>query len=390
MRFYYLGPFRLPDGDAAAARVLNVARAMRLAGHSVTFISWGGEERMQNLGVDGLYRVDGFNYIVTNELDPKGNLFNRVKSKFTRGDKTKILLQDRIGTYDAIITYNGSMTRWLLSFTQKYHIKLINDITEWYDYRELKAIDWIPYAINMFCTQKKVYNKIVISHYLDRYYDTSHSVVIPAICDSSETKWHIGKEKALETAGSFDGITLIYAGNPARKDAIHYAINAVQRLIDERANVRFLIVGIDRKRYLNYYSNQLSTTDISERIQFLGRVPQNEVPSYYALADFMVLLREPTRKSNAGFPTKFAESFTSGTPVIANLTSDLGCYLKDGETGFVVENPSEESVYKTLKNHVINLSPEEIEHMKFNVKQEATRLDYHHFVEPLREFMNNL
>ena len=104
----------------------------------------------------------------------------------------------------------------------------------------------------------------------------------------------------------------------------------------------------------------------------------------------MVLLREPTRKSTAGFPTKFSESFISGTPVIANLTSDLRYYLFDGNTGFEVKEPSETAIYETIKRRVMILSREKIAAMKRNVKEEAKRLDYHSYVEPLKEFFDNL
>lgn len=390
MHIVYIGSFRLPNIDAAAARVLNVARALRLAGHNVSFISWGGEQRECDLCPDGKYRVDGFEYVVTDELDPKGNILQKVICKLQRGNKTEQLLEERIGNFDAVITYNGSLTRWLLRFAKKHQVKLINDITEWYDYNELKVTDWLPYAYNMHCTQKRVKNKIVISKFLDNYYNTTHNIVVPATCDASEAKWQQGAAKAKEKAGEFDGITLIYAGNPARKDAVHYAINAVQRLIDEGENLKFLIVGAERERYLKNYADMLSKKELSERIQFLGRVSQDDVPSYYAIADFMLLLREPTRKSNAGFPTKFSESFTSGTPVIANLTSDLGKYIQDGKTGFVVDEPSEEALYRTLKDRVLVLTREQIATMKGNVKKVAKRLDYHAYVEPLRDFMSNL
>lgn len=390
MIIVYLGSFRLPNYDAAATRVLNVARALRLAGHEVSFISWGGKQRECDLCPDGKYRYDGFEYVVTDELDPKGNILQKVICKLQRGNKTEQLLEERIGNFDAVITYNGSLTRWLLRFAKKHQVKLINDITEWYDYNELKVTDWLPYAYNMHCTQKRVKNKIVISKFLDDYYNTTHNIVVPATCDASEAKWQQGAAKAKEKAGEFDGITLIYAGNPARKDAVHYAINAVQRLIDEGENVRFLIVGAERERYLKSYADLLSKKELSERIQFMGRVSQDEVPSYYALADFMVLLREPTRKSNAGFPTKFSESFTSRTPVIANLTSDLRYYLFDGDTGFIVKEPTEAAIYETIKRRVMVLSREKIVAMKQNVKEEAKRLDYHAYVESLREYMDHL
>lgn len=390
MRFIYLGSFRFPLYDAAAARVLNIARALRKGGNSVSFISWGGNNRPEDIFEDGKYRFDGFSYIVTNEIDFKGGVFGKIKGWFYQGEKTKYLLKEQLGHYDAVITYNCCLIKWLIPFCKKNDIKLVTDITEWYEYNELKPFMWIGYALDMFYYQKRVRNKIVISQYLNKYYSSSHNIVIPATCDASEAKWHKGREKAEKNAGSFDGITLIYAGNPARKDAVHYAIGAVQRLVSEGSNLRFLIIGTTREKYIERYHSLLTGGELSERIQFIGRVLQDEVPSYYAIADFMVLLREPTRKSNAGFPTKFAESFTSGIPVIANLTSDLGSYLRDGITGFVVDEPSEESIYKTLKERALPLKRERIDKMKQDVKGASTLFDYHSYVESLRDFLDKL
>lgn len=388
MRFVYIGSFRLPNGDAAAARVLNVARALRLAGHDVSFISWGGKE--QPKGENCVSCVDGFPYVVTNEIDFKGGIVGKAKGWLMQGRRTKTILKSQKGKYDAIISYNCSIIRWLVGFCKKNHIYLISDLTEWYSYGELKLLDVPGYIWNMYVSQKRVHYKIVISNYLCDFYKNSRNIVIPATCDTSEEKWHAGKETAIKVAGSFDGISLIYAGNPAKKDAVHHAINAVQRLIDEGHSIRFLILGVQRDAYLRSYCNMLSNKQLSDRIQFLGRVSQDEVPSYYSLADFMVLLREPTRKSNAGFPTKFAESFTSGTPVIANLTSDLGGFLEDGNTGFVVAEPNEEAIYLVLRDRVLPLNRTQIDTMKQSVTVVAKRMDYHAYVQPLSLFVKQL
>ncbi len=42
MRIIYIGSFRFPTFDAAAARVLNNAKAIAKSDHEVSVISWGG------------------------------------------------------------------------------------------------------------------------------------------------------------------------------------------------------------------------------------------------------------------------------------------------------------------------------------------------------------
>jgi len=67
-------------------------------------------------------------------------------------------------------------------------------------------------------------------------------------------------------------------------------------------------------------------------------------------ADFTVLLRSPEiRYAKAGFPTKVAESLASATPVILNLSSDLGLYIKDMREGIIVNDCSPEAMCKAFK-----------------------------------------
>lgn len=390
MRIIYLGSFRLPNGDAAAARVLNVARTLRLAGHEISFISWGGLEGDETRSEDGVCKVDGFPFVVTGEIDYTGGLLNKAKTWLQQGNRTKFLLRKQLGQYDAIISYNCSIIGWLVSFCKKNNIKLISDLTEWYSFSELKPISIPKYLWDMTVVQRSVLNKIVISSYLDNYYYESHNIVVPATCDAAEDKWHNNLGYAEAFISPFEGITLIYAGTPAKKDLVHNVVNAVQKLAVEGYPLRFVILGITRDQYLANYSNLLYTCNLHKNIIFLGRVTQDVIPSFYHASDFMIFLRERNRKSNAGFPTKFAESFTSGTPVIANLTSDLGMYLMDTKTGFVVNEPTVESVYNVLKNKVISMDRDNINDLKKRTKAVAVRLDYHSYKTQLKDFINNL
>lgn len=389
MNIIYIGAFRLPNLDAAAPRVLNNAKAFRALGHDVSFISWGGAYRKEDLCKDGKYRVCGFEYRISGDLPLRGSIIERIETKLFRGQKSIKILKS-MPKPDLIIIYNAvnSFSKRMIKYCKKNGIKLANDVNEWYDNNELHLTDILPNYINMTHTQHKIRNKIVISSFLNNYYTESNNVIIPPLCDPEETKWSATVED--ERVKPFDGITLIYAGNPAKKDCIHSVINAVNTLANEGKAIRFLILGITREAYMKQHAQSLLNTILHENVLFLGCVSQDLVPAYYKKADFMVLLREPNRKSMAGFPTKFAESMTSGVPVITNSTSDLNKYVVDGKTGFMVEGYDYNSVLFTLKYSVLTIKKEDINDMKSYVRRSNGAFDWRNRVNDFKMFLDKL
>jgi glycosyltransferase involved in cell wall biosynthesis len=99
---------------------------------------------------------------------------------------------------------------------------------------------------------------------------------------------------------------------------------------------------------------------------------------YLKRADYTIFLRDNNLICTAGFPTKFSESIACGTPVLTNLTSDLGIYLQKGKNGFALDMSSYsglvESIYEAL-----TVSREQINNMKEWCRNERT-FDYHSFV----------
>lgn len=389
MNIIYLGSFRLPNLDAAAPRVLNNARALRALGHNVSFISWGGKYRDEDLCNDGVYRIDEFNYIISGDLSVGGSLRNRLLTKLFRGQRSFKILKS-LPTPDIIIIYNAdySLSKKMIRYCKAKQIKLVNDITEWYASNELHLTDILPNYINMTRTQHNIANKIVISSFLDNYYSRSNNILVPPLCDPGDKKWQATIEDV--RISHFNGITLIYAGTPARKDCIHTVINAVNTLANDGHAIRFLILGTEREVYLRHYKKYLSNTLLHENIIFLGRVSQDVIPAYYRKADFMVLLREPNRKCMAGFPTKFAESMTAGVPVITNATSDLSKYVINGKTGFLVDGYDYNNIIYTLENKVLTLCHNDINEMKNRVKVSSNCFDWHSYIDKFKLFLDNM
>lgn len=389
MRILYVGAFRFPFFDAAAARVLNVGKALRDNGHSIEYISMGGSLIKEHRHPNGSYKYQGFTYSITDELDCRGGILDKIRSKISRGNKILEILEKQNLNGALVIAYNPQETflKKLIRLSHKKDFKLAVDLTEWYDRNELPITDWYSYSHCMTRTMNDIKNKIVISSYLDNYYYESNNVVIPATCDGNDEKW----QKTTNNVKPFNGVTLIYAGNPAKKDLVHTVINAVNHLSTTDNKIRFLILGISKEEYLRKYSDKLDSNNLSDSIVFLGKVSQNDVPAYYKHADYMILLRENNRKSNAGFPTKFAEALTAGVPVIANATSDIGKYIENGTDGYILENESLDYVESTLKKICKQYSPQLISRQKENALRMGSDIfDYRNYSEALNKFILNL
>jgi len=121
-----------------------------------------------------------------------------------------------------------------------------------------------------------------------------------------------------------------------------------------------------------------------------GRIPYEQVKEKIAEADFTVLLRPQMRYANAGFPTKVGESMACGTPVICNVTSDLGRYVEDGVNGIICENETKEACAEALKK-ALALSNEQIKQMRENAVNTAREsFDYNAYINRVGDFLNRI
>jgi glycosyltransferase involved in cell wall biosynthesis len=80
----------------------------------------------------------------------------------------------------------------------------------------------------------------------------------------------------------------------------------------------------------------------------------------------------------------------NGTPVIANLTSDLGAYLSDGINGWVCRDHSAEAFAETLQRAIL-LSPTERQEMRHAARKEAENaFDFRNHTVLLNSFLKNV
>lgn len=317
----YIGGFELPDRNAAAQRVVGIAKGLRELGHEVIFLNSIKNPERSNEEIKTYFGFKCYEYGRESEKD---YLF----SAKTALDHIKKIKPNYVIAYN----YPGVALERIRKYCKRNAVKCIADATEWYKvsegnllYRMIKSFDSF-YRMRM--VHKRLDGVIAISRFLYEYYkDSVNTVMIPPTVDITDDKWNVEVQKDANT------LTFIYAGSPsAQKERLDLIVEAIE-MLDLEKSIKFNVVGISKEQFVSIYS---WNKPISERIIFWGRVGHNKVIELTKKADWTIILRDNNWVVNAGFPTKLVESISCGTPVIINSFSNVNDYI-NGSNGILID-----------------------------------------------------
>jgi glycosyltransferase involved in cell wall biosynthesis len=394
-RVIYTGSFRFPDGDAAAARVLGIGRALRATGYTVEFAGWEDAERSEDLEQDGAYRYQEFAYVSQREFRVKSlSALKRALGFLTAGEKTlKWLAAQDLSDVSTIISYHGGslFLARLAFFCRQHGIRLLLDCTEWYDPNGLVGgrfgLVHLDHEFRMLIVNRVIGRGIVISHFLERYYSARGCKVlcVPPLIDLSEPKWQ------LSSRGQDDGVLrLVYAGTPGKKDLLGNALRGLRVLIEEGHALQLHLIGPSREAVLACVDGDTALLDALQGVLvFHGRVSQTDVPGLLAAVDFSILLRPQKRYAEAGFSTKLVESLAAGVPVLANLTGDIGDYVRDGCEGILLSDHSPDAFVAGVKRILALTGVQKLEMRRMARALAEQKFDFRSFVPQIGDFVND-
>ena len=354
----------MPDKNAAAQRVLSIAKALRESNYDTHFygITQSGDIKGE---------VDGFRY----EAYPHPN-GTKAWFKYALGAGIVDYIRQVTPDYVFLYNYPAIAQERVIRFCRKNGIKTVGDITEWY--RSTSLPKQIDTYLRMKISNKHLDGVIAISRYLYNYYRNQHLLLLPPLVDKEESKWSIQPEKHQD-----EKIHLVYIGTGSIKDRLDKILNGI---IQSGANKYHLdIIGITEQQFEKIYQQEVNFSNMD--VVFHGRLPHQEALKYLMGADFQIFFRDFIRVNNAGFPTKFVESMSAGVPVITNRISNIEDYVRNGENSFMIEHPEEGEICEILKQ-VSTLSRDEIENIKSKCLTEE--FDYRKYVKQLEMFINGL
>lgn len=350
----YLGVVEFPYGQAASKRILGNVVLLQNLGYEV-IVGHGGDADNEEFKND----IMTVKYYGLGELFSSKSKFNKLISHlFLSGNKT-IEWLDHLGKKPKYIIVYGGYYRYankILKYCKNNNIKIIFDVVEWYEPAQMVGGRYGFFYNSFLMAFKYVYPKangiITISSNLEEVFKKNTTVVVPPLIST-----HIEKPFIEDN----DTLSLIYAGNIGNKDNLYEIIKVVESL-SKNNKIRLDIFGPNEAELKIKYNIE----KFSKAIHVHGKVNQEKINSYIVKADFTIFTRSNTHCNRYGFPSKFVESLSLGVPVVTNLTSDIGLYLKDGFNGFIVKDSSSIQAIEVCFHKMLNLSFEQKISMKKN------------------------
>ena len=342
----YYGGFSLPDKSASANRVVTNGKIFDKLGYKTVFIGVSDDT------FDGLRPVSGCD-----------NMFEHAHPKSTKQWIKHMFsvehIESVIEKYDdvcKVILYNVPMFTLMKAkkvFSKK-NIEVCYDCTEWtkdtdgsLPKRVFKAFDEI--LISNFA-HKVADRMIAISTMMEKKYKSAKKLIIlPPLVDINDEIWH------QQTENHEDIFEFCFAGIPdGKKESLDKVVEAFCNI--NKKNTHLRIIGITEDDFKKFYSNCFIPKNVRNKITFMGRLSHSETIRYVLGCDCYIFIRRSDKRNNAGFPTKFAESFTCGVPIITTDVSDVGKYINKSGRGALLKDMTTESISDIMLYHINNKS----------------------------------
>jgi glycosyltransferase involved in cell wall biosynthesis len=374
-----------PYGVAFSSRARNITKLLCSCGFHVHVIAPKSE------GKENTDELEGCNYSVQHIYAPQNVLtlsgigtskpYIEAISKYIKSHKIDLIVSS------SMIFVADDLCR----LSKKFGIPYVIENCEWYDASTFKFGKWNPYyrehIRRIEKKNRKVDGVIAISRLFEQHYAFMGvpTVRIPTILDVKDTSCRL-------STNSNTDIHIVFAGSLGKgKENMEPIFKALTRLDMRDRKICLDIYGPSKSQVLSNIGGDTKLLEsVSGYVRINGRIPQDKVLEKIYGADYSIFTRPIRRSSNAGFPTKLAESMSVGTPVITNDTGDIGLYLKDKGNGLLLQEDSEEELIQAFQ-YILALSQDEYSKMRINARNTAMEsFDYRVYVENMKTFIQQI
>ena len=124
-------------------------------------------------------------------------------------------------------------------------------------------------------------------------------------------------------------VDYVFAGNIGKMQSVETVIKAAALTKDDR--IRWHIVGDGFA--LEDCRKLCDSLGVSDRVKFYGRLPVEEMPRFYDMADAMIVTLADNDTISYTLPGKIQSYMAAGKPVIASANGETGYVIEDSKCG---------------------------------------------------------
>jgi len=172
-----------------------------------------------------------------------------------------------------------------------------------------------------------------------------------------------------------------YIGRLSEEKGTPNFVEAISQIIEQKDDLKFLIGGDGQLR--SEIENYLNEKNLNDKVKFPGWISHDQLPDYFNEMRLIVL-----PSYTEGLPNIMLEAMACGTPVLATPVGAIPDVIKDGETGFIMENNSPECI---TRNVIRALNHPDLEKITMNARALVEReFTYEKAVEGYRNILSEL
>lgn len=127
-----------------------------------------------------------------------------------------------------------------------------------------------------------------------------------------------------------DDIVLVYAGRIALEKNLPFLIDSFIGIAKAIPTVHLLLIGGGVSQYEEEIREKINEVNFSNRIQWIGKIPYDQLPQHLAMADIFV-----TASVTEVHPLSVVEAMGAGLPAMGIESVGVGDTIEDGVTGFL-------------------------------------------------------
>lgn len=139
-----------------------------------------------------------------------------------------------------------------------------------------------------------------------------------------------------------------YLGRLSREKGTMEFVKTIPLILGKKPDLNFIIGGDGLLQ--DEIEDFIAKNNLNDRIKLVGWIPHDKLPDYLNELKMLII-----SSYTEGLPNMMLEAMACGTPVLATPVGAIPDIIKDGETGFIMENNSPECIARNI-NRVLNHS----------------------------------